>query len=101
MQPAITSRPDGQELCDVVGRHCESGDSLARGVGLDSPRSGDVLVLPMTGAYSHTTAHNYNGAFKPPVVLSSKAEGARVVVRRETVEDLLARDRVGGAVSPR
>lgn len=96
MQPAIASRPDGVEVCDVVGRHCESGDRLARGVYLDSPRVGDVLVLPMTGAYSHTLASNYNGALKPPVVLSSEAAGARIVVRRETADDLFARDRADG-----
>ena len=55
----------------------------------------------MTGAYSHTTANNYNGALRPPVVLSSEAEGARVVVRRETVEDLFARDGVDEAEEPR
>ncbi|WAX55155.1 diaminopimelate decarboxylase [Jatrophihabitans cynanchi] len=93
MQPAIAARPDGGEVCDVVGRHCESGDRLVRGARLDSPRIGDVLVLPMTGAYSHTTASNYNGALRPPIVLSSAAAGARLAVRRETVEDLFARDR--------
>ncbi len=101
MQPAIASRPGGHEVCDLVGRHCDSGDGLARGAALDSPSPGDVLVLPMTGAYSHTTAHNYNGALRPPVVLSSEAEGARVVVRRETVEDLFARDSVDGTKGQR
>lgn len=100
-QPVVASRPGGREICDVVGRHCESGDRLARGAELDSPRAGDVLVLPMTGAYSHTMANNYNGALRPPVVLSSEAEGARVVVRRETVDDLFARDRADEEEDPR
>jgi diaminopimelate decarboxylase len=82
--------PDGV-ACQVVGKHCESGDVLVRDVRLPDPRPGDVLAIPVTGAYGHAMANNYNGVPRPPVVFCSGGE-ARVVVRRETYEDLHARD---------
>ena len=100
MQAALAARPGGGQRCDVVGRHCESGDRFAVDADLNAPRVGDVLVLPMTGAYSHTTANNYNGALKPPVVFSGR-RGTRLVLRRETVRDLLARDVVDDPEEPR
>jgi diaminopimelate decarboxylase len=75
----------------VAGMHCESGDVLVRDVELAAPRVGDVLVTPATGAYGHAMANNYNGVPRPPVILCRDGE-ARVVVRRETWDDLLARD---------
>jgi diaminopimelate decarboxylase len=75
----------------VAGMHCESGDVLVRDVGLAAPRLGDVLVTPATGAYGHAMANNYNGVPRPPVVFCDAGD-ARVVVRRETHEDLTARD---------
>jgi diaminopimelate decarboxylase len=77
--------------CQVVGKHCESGDVLVRDARLPDPRPGDVLVVPVTGAYGHAMANNYNGVPRPPVVFCSGGD-ARVVVRRETYEDLHARD---------
>ena len=77
--------------CTVVGKHCESGDVLVRDARLADPRAGDVLVTPVTGAYGHAMANNYNGAPRPPVVFCSGGR-ARVVVRRETYEDLHGRD---------
>ncbi len=79
------------ERCHVAGKHCESGDVIVRDVPLDSPRPGDVLVTPVTGAYGHAMANNYNGIPRPPVIFCKDGE-ARVVVRRETYEDLTARD---------
>jgi diaminopimelate decarboxylase len=79
------------ELVSVVGRHCESGDVLVDGVRLADPRVGDLLAVPVTGAYCHTMANNYNGARRIPVVFVSEGE-ARLVVRRETWADLLGRD---------
>jgi diaminopimelate decarboxylase len=81
----------GGEACVLAGKHCESGDVIARGVLLDDPRPGDVIVTPATGAYGHAMANNYNGVPRPPVVFVSGGN-ARVVVRRETYEDLAARD---------
>lgn len=82
------------ERCRVVGKHCESGDVLVDDVELADPRPGDVLVTPATGAYGHALANNYNAIPRPPVVLCAEGR-ARVVVRRETYDDLLARDVAG------
>jgi diaminopimelate decarboxylase len=75
----------------VAGMHCESGDVLVRDVLLAAPAVGDVLVTPATGAYGHAMANNYNGVTRPPVIFCAGGE-ARVVVRRETYDDLTARD---------
>ena len=75
----------------IAGKHCESGDILVRDVGLADPRPGDLLAIPATGAYGHAMANNYNGVPRPPVVFCSDGE-ASVVVRRESYEDLIARD---------
>src|SRR5215210_5841941 len=79
------------ERCHLAGKHCESGDVIAWGVHLRDPRPGDVVVTPATGAYGHALANNYNGVPRPPVILCAGGE-ARVAVRRETLEDLVARD---------
>jgi diaminopimelate decarboxylase len=81
----------GGVACTVVGKHCESGDVLVRDVRLPDPRPGDVLVTPVTGAYGHAMANNYNGVPRPPVIFCSDGD-ARAVVRRETYDDLHARD---------
>jgi diaminopimelate decarboxylase len=75
----------------VAGMHCESGDVLVRDAPLAAPAVGDVLVTPATGAYGHAMANNYNGVTRPPVIFCRDGE-ARVVVRRETFDDLTARD---------
>jgi diaminopimelate decarboxylase len=76
----------------VVGKHCESGDVLVRDAWApDDLRVGDVLATPVTGAYGHSMASNYNKVPRPPVVFVKDGRG-RVVVRRETYEDLLALD---------
>ena len=77
--------------CRIAGMHCESGDILERDALLDDPRPGDVLVIPATGAYGHAMANNYNAVRRPPVVFCRDGD-ARVVVRRETFDDLTARD---------
>jgi diaminopimelate decarboxylase len=78
-------------LVTIAGMHCESGDILVRDAMLASPRAGDVLVTPATGAYGYAMASNYNGMPRPPVVFCADGD-ARVVVRRETYDDLMARD---------
>ena len=87
----IADRFGGGTLCHVAGKHCESGDIIVRDVELDDPRPGDVLVTPATGAYGHAMANNYNGVPRPPVILCRDGT-ARVVVRRETLDDLTSRD---------
>jgi diaminopimelate decarboxylase len=78
-------------LATIAGMHCESGDVLVRDTELAGPRVGDVLVTPATGAYGYAMANNYNGVPRPPVIFCRDGE-ARVVVRRETWDDLLSRD---------
>jgi diaminopimelate decarboxylase len=78
-------------LADLVGRHCESGDVITPDVELADPLIGDLVVVPVTGAYCFTMSNNYNAALRPPVVLCS-AGTARLAVRRETPEDLMARE---------
>ncbi len=73
----------------VVGRQCESGDTLINGIELPSPKVGDLLVMPVTGAYAYTMANNYNGAMIPPVVFVENGEST-VVVRRQTFDDVIA-----------
>ena len=90
-EAAIAGRLGGGERYTLVGRHCESGDVLVDGVELDVPRVGDLGAMPATGAYCHTMANNYNGNRRIPVVFAGAGE-ARAVVRRETWDDLLARD---------
>jgi diaminopimelate decarboxylase len=87
----LADRPGGDTLCTVAGMHCESGDVLIRDVALDDPRPGDLLVVAATGAYGHAMANNYNAVPRPPVLFCRDGE-ARVVVRRETYEDLALRD---------
>lgn len=89
--PAIVDRERPPETCDLVGHHCESGDVLAADVALATPEVGDVVVMPATGAYCYSLMSNYNGARRPPVVLVRDGD-ARLVVRREEIGDLLARD---------
>jgi diaminopimelate decarboxylase len=78
-------------VATVAGMHCESGDVLITDGMLASPRPGDVLVTPATGAYGYAMASNYNGAPRPAVAFCRDGD-ARLVVRRETWNDLLARD---------
>ncbi len=87
----LVDRVGGGDTYALVGRHCESGDQLIDAVALDAPAPGDVLAVPVTGAYCLTMANNYNGALRPPVVFVRDGD-ARAVVRRETYADLLARD---------
>ncbi len=92
-EAAIADRPGERgELCRVAGKHCESSDVIVHDVHLPAPAPGDVLVTPATGAYGYAMANNYNAVPRPPVVFCRDGD-ARVVVRRETYEDLVARDR--------
>jgi diaminopimelate decarboxylase len=92
-EAAIADRPEAAatHVTTVAGMHCESGDVLIKDVSLPEPHVGDVLVTPATGAYGHSMANNYNSVPRPPVILCKDGE-ARVVVRRETYDDLTARD---------
>ena len=77
-------------IVTVVGKHCESGDTLVRDAMVPSDIAvGDILATPVTGAYGHSMGSNYNKALRPAVVFAAGGD-ARLVVRRETYDDLLA-----------
>ena len=76
----------------IVGKHCESGDILVRDADIPGDLAvGDVLGTPVTGAYGHSMGSNYNKVLRPPVVFVADGR-ARLVVRRESYDDLLGRD---------
>jgi diaminopimelate decarboxylase len=87
----VADRFDGATECRLAGKHCESGDVIVRDARLDDPKPGDVIVTPATGAYGFAMANNYNGVPRPPVIFCRDGD-ARVMVRRETFDDLTARD---------
>ncbi|OJX65676.1 MAG: diaminopimelate decarboxylase [Micrococcales bacterium 73-13] len=90
----IASRASGDHpaLARVVGMHCESGDVVARDEYLPMDVGpGDLLAVPATGAYGWAMASNYNWVPRPPVV-AVRDGAARIIVRGETIDDLLARD---------
>jgi diaminopimelate decarboxylase len=87
----VADRFEGETRCVLAGKHCESGDVIVADAMLDDPRPGDVIVTPATGAYGHALASNYNGVPRPPVIFCKDGD-ARVVLRRESFEDLTARD---------
>jgi diaminopimelate decarboxylase len=87
----LADRPGGTTRCNVAGKHCESSDVIVRDALLDDPRVGDIVVTPATGAYCYAMSNQYNAVTRPPVVFVRDG-AARVVVRRETYDDLLARD---------
>jgi diaminopimelate decarboxylase len=87
----VADRLGGETPCVLAGKHCESGDVIVREALLDDPRPGDVIVTPGTGAYGYAMASNYNGVPRPPVIFCKDGH-SRVVLRRETLEDLTSRD---------
>jgi diaminopimelate decarboxylase len=86
---ATRAGEDADDLVSIAGMHCESGDVLIDDVSLPAPRRGDLLAVPATGAYTLAMSSNYNGVGRPAAVLVRHGN-ARVIRRRETVEDLLA-----------
>jgi diaminopimelate decarboxylase len=92
-EPLLANRADAENVgtYQIVGKHCESGDVLVKAAALPEVRVGDLVCLPATGAYGVSMASNYNGVPRPAVLFVDGGE-ARVVVRRETYEDIVARD---------
>jgi diaminopimelate decarboxylase len=78
--------PDGAFA--VAGKHCESGDVLIERVELPSPQRGDLLAVPVTGAYTLAMSSTYNAVPRPAAVLVARGK-ARLIRRRETIDDLL------------
>jgi diaminopimelate decarboxylase len=89
----VADRPDAVADHDytIAGKHCESGDVLIERIRLPELTTGDVLAVPATGAYNASMASTYNLLPRPAAVMVCDGE-ARVIQRRETVDDLLARD---------
>ena len=84
-------RDAGTEVVTIAGKFCESGDILIRDIDLPRLEAGDLLAIPMAGAYTLAMASNYNLARRPAVVLVNQGK-ARLIQRRETYADLRARD---------
>lgn len=97
-EPAVIDRSGPAEVVDVVGRHCESGDRIAEQVTVVAPQVGDLITVPVTGAYCYTMSNNYNTALRPPVVFVRDGS-SRLAVRREVFEDLLRREQLYGVAS--
>lgn len=91
-EAVIANRPESRAdmLVTISGKHCES-DTLIMDTWIAAPDIGDVLAVHSTGAYNYSMASNYNRLGRPAVVLVS-AGNADVIVRRETVEDLVSHD---------
>lgn len=79
-------------LVTIAGKHCET-DILIRNVAIASPEPGDVLAVPSTGAYNYAMSSNYNRFPRPAMVLVNEGK-AEIIVERETLDDLLAHDRM-------
>jgi len=92
-EPLLANRADAEptETLRLVGKHCESGDVLVAEASLPPVGPGDLVCLPATGAYGVAMASNYNGVTRPAVAFVDGGS-ARIVTRRETYADLLARD---------
>ena len=91
---AVASRQPGGELVRsrVVGKHCESGDIVVHDVGLPTDAvGGDLLAVPVTGAYGRSMGSNYNMLSRPGVIAVRDGR-AYEIVRRETIDDQLALD---------
>ena len=76
------------DVVTVAGKHCESGDVLVRDVHVAPPEPGDILVTPGTGAYGYAMANNYNAQPRPAVIMVGDGR-ARVIIERETWDDVL------------
>ena len=79
------------ESISVGGPFCESGDVLLEDLSMSPLKAGDLIAIPMSGAYQLSMASNYNGARKPAVMWLEDGQ-ATLIQRRETPDDLLARD---------
>ncbi|MGH7747437.1 MAG: diaminopimelate decarboxylase, partial [Candidatus Dormibacteria bacterium] len=100
-QPLLVRDPEGAavETVTIAGRYCESTDVLVRDCALPELRPGDILAVPAAGAYTLSMASNYNAGLRPAVVFVHDGI-ARLVRRRETVDDLLRCEVSGATVTP-
>jgi diaminopimelate decarboxylase len=75
--------------CTIAGRCCESGDRIAEDISIAKPERGDIIAVLSTGAYNFAMSSNYNRVLRPALVMLSGGQ-ARLAVRRQTIDDLLA-----------
>lgn len=75
----------------IAGKCCESGDLIGEGIAMQRPQRGDILAVLSTGAYNYSMASNYNRIPRPAAVLVKDGK-ARVIVARESYEDLIKND---------
>ena len=82
---------EADDLVTISGKCCESGDILIRDIKIPKAKAGDILAVFSTGAYSYSMSSNYNGIPRPPVVMVCEGKD-RLIVKRETYEDLVRND---------
>ena len=80
-----------KEKVTIAGKCCESGDILIKDIQITEPKSGDILAVPSTGAYTYSMASNYNGIPRPAVVLVCE-DKSNIIIKRESYEDLIKND---------
>ena len=79
-----------EELYTIAGKCCESGDVLIKDIELPKHQEGDLVLVPSVGAYTYSMSSNYNKNLRPAMI--SVNEDAKVIVNRETLEDLIKND---------
>ncbi len=90
-QVANKTNSDIKETVTIAGRYCESGDILIKDIELPKINAGDILCVYNTGAYNYSMASNYNRVTKPAMVVVNDSN-AEVIIKRETLEDLISHD---------
>lgn len=88
---ANKANEDDVEQVSIAGKFCQSGDILVKGVDLPRVGAGDIIVIPVSGAYCLSMASNYNASLKPAIILVREGK-ARLIRRRETYHDLMQCD---------
>lgn len=91
----LANKPDSPktEIVTIAGKCCESGDLIAKDIRMPVTEPGDIVAVLATGAYNYSMAMNYNRIGKPPVVLVKNGKD-RLIVKRETYEDIIRNDLV-------
>jgi diaminopimelate decarboxylase len=78
-------------VATVAGKCCESGDLIGENIKIATPETGDILAVLATGAYNYSMASNYNRIPRPAAIMVKNGE-SRVIIKRETFEDLISKD---------
>jgi len=78
-------------VATIAGKCCESGDLIGENIKITTPETGDILAVLATGAYNYSMASNYNRIPRPSAIMVKNGE-SRVIIKRETFEDLISKD---------